>query len=84
MKLKNVNYYTYTKPTNLVGGLRQEKQMNKRSGKLQCGICNVDVVIGYKGLAFCPNSNCQNSERDYLNAEPNIVTGSHEWVRQTH
>jgi len=53
----------------LVGGLRQEKQMNKRNGRLQCGICNVDVIIGYGGLAFCPNSNCQNSEKDYLNTE---------------
>jgi len=43
--------------------------MNKRNGRLQCGICNVDVIIGYGGLAFCPNSNCQNSEKDYLNTE---------------
>lgn len=40
--------------------------MTKRNGKLKCASCEVDVVIGYQGLAFCPYNTCKNSEVSYL------------------
>lgn len=37
----------------------------KRSGKIQCRIHQVDVVIGENGLMFCPIEECINSEANY-------------------
>jgi hypothetical protein len=40
----------------------------KRSGKLKCGMCGKEVVIGkWTKLAFCPDSGCVNSEEAYMN-----------------
>lgn len=40
--------------------------MIKKTGKLKCAACEIEVVIGYQGLAFCPNNSCKNSEASYL------------------
>jgi len=41
------------------------KQMRK--GKITCASCNVPVVTGTKiKLMFCPNTECINSEDNYL------------------
>jgi hypothetical protein len=39
----------------------------KKSGKIKCGICGKEVVIGtWLKLMFCPDSKCGNSEEHYL------------------
>ena len=38
-----------------------------RSGRIKCGICGKEAVIGkWTKLAFCPDSQCPNSEEHYL------------------
>lgn len=41
--------------------------ITKRSGKLKCGACGKEVVIGLymKSMAFCPDDKCINSEEQY-------------------
>ena len=39
----------------------------KKSGRITCGICKKETVIGtHIKLAFCPDNECPNSEENYF------------------
>lgn len=46
----------------------QTDSKSQRSGRMTCGVCGKEVVIGvWIKLAFCPDATCINSEENYFN-----------------
>lgn len=56
---------TFAGGSTLSLGIKENTPKPRRSGKVQCRECKVDVIVGKDGRMYCSNATCANSEERY-------------------